>query len=95
MAIWGEGAVMRESFTTRLVAFFEARPYEWIDARELEQFGRQAWRTRVSNARTAHGLVLRNRQRKVNGYTVSEYRYEPPVPIVPETYDVRTDGRLF
>jgi hypothetical protein len=83
---------MRESFTARLVAFFLARPYEWIDARELEQFGRQAWRTRLSEARVHHGMALRNRQRKVNGYTVSEYRYEPPAPV---EYEVRTDGRLF
>jgi len=41
----------RQTNADKLRAFFEARPGEWIPARDLEFAGRQAWRTRVSELR--------------------------------------------
>lgn len=72
----------RHSFTMRIGAFFQDRPLVWIPATELEQFGRQAWRTRLSDARRRYGLRIENRVRKVRRsdgtlYVKSEYRYVP------------------
>jgi hypothetical protein len=71
-------------FTDHVVAYFRARPWQWINAVELERVGgRQAWRTRVSEARHApYWLPIRNRVRTVtrpdgSRYRLSEYRYEP------------------
>jgi hypothetical protein len=85
----------RESNTQRLVAFFAARPYQWIDARELEQFGRQAWRTRLSNARIEHHMNIVNRLRRGDGVVLSEYCYQPAPVLVQDAYEVPMDGRLF
>lgn len=41
----------RHSFTARLMAYVKDRPNRWIPAQEFEQFGRQAWRSRISDAR--------------------------------------------
>jgi hypothetical protein len=85
----------RSSNTLRLVEFFDARPYEWIDARELEQFGRQAWRTRLSDARICFQMNIVNRLRRGDGVVISEYRYEPAPVLVQDAYEVPADGRLF
>ena len=69
----------------RLGAFFEARPNQWIDGRELARVaGAYAWRTRVSDLRHApHLMTIENRWRHVRvdgsraGYRVSEYRWVP------------------
>jgi hypothetical protein len=65
-------------------AFLKAHPNTW-----LEQFGRQAWRTRLSDLRTQRGMVIENRVRTVvqrgplltlagpRTFRVSEYRYVP------------------
>jgi hypothetical protein len=37
--------------TSRLMAFVQDRAGCWLPATEFEQFGRQAWRTRISDAR--------------------------------------------
>lgn len=76
----------RHSFTARLMAFVKDRPLQWIPALEFEQFGRQAWRTRISEARqkfeAAHDGTIENRQRSHMAkdgtrFTHSEYRYVP------------------
>lgn len=73
---------MRQTFTTRVMALFQAHENQWIDARDLEAVGgRQAWRSRVSNCRTQFGMHIENRLRSVpfkdgTRYTVSEYRYQ-------------------
>jgi hypothetical protein len=81
------------TFTRAVVAFFRARPLEWVPAIALETVGgRQAWRTRVSNARKApYRLDIQNRTRMVTRpdgtrYKLSEYRYVPqPAPLAMPT----------
>lgn len=74
-----------QTYTARVADYFRARPGVWIRATELEAVGgRQAWRTRVSDARRL-GLPIRNRCRRVmlrsgEMVTVSEYCYVPPEP---------------
>lgn len=55
------------SFTLRLMAFVKDRPGVWIPATAFEQFGRQAWRSRISDARqkfeAAKDGTIENRQR--------------------------------
>lgn len=41
----------RHSFTNEVIKFVTSHEGQWIDATRFEQFGRQAWRTRISNAR--------------------------------------------
>lgn len=41
------------SYTADLMRYLRKRPNVWIDAREFEIFGRQAWRSRISDARLA------------------------------------------
>lgn len=73
------------TFTAAVVAFFKARPGVWVPATALETVGgRQAWRTRVSDARRLHGMTIENRTRRItrtDGETwrLSEYRYLAPV----------------
>ena len=64
----------------RLAAHFKARPGVWIDGRELaEVAGAYAWRSRVSDLRREpYYMAIENRQRKVDDYTISEYRYAVP-----------------
>ena len=68
------------TFTAHVAAYFRARPGQWIRATELEAVGgRQAWRTRVSDARRAYGLTIQNRCRRIvepdgRRWTLSEYR---------------------
>jgi hypothetical protein len=75
-------------FTRRLMAFVKDRPGEWLPATTFEQFGRQGWRTRISDARqrfeAAHDGTIENRVRRpgridgrVCGPLISEYRYVP------------------
>jgi hypothetical protein len=62
------------SFTERVAELFKAKPGQWIDGRTLAQHGgAYAWRSRVSDCRKL-GLSIANRQRKVNGLVVSEYK---------------------
>jgi len=77
------------SLTQQLAAFLKARPHQWIGAREFEQFGRQSWRTRLSECRKApHFMNIENRVtiREWKGtlpmgqsrhWKQSEYRYVP------------------
>ena len=62
----------------KLASHFRSRPHEWIDGRELQRVGGEyAWRTRVSDCRRQLGMTIDNRQRKVKGKSISEYRYIP------------------
>jgi hypothetical protein len=72
----------------RLEASFRARPWTWIDGRELGRVaGFYGWRSRVSDLR-ARGLRITNRIRRIkttDGVTVaqvSEYRFEPPTNLL-------------
>jgi hypothetical protein len=71
------------TFTAAVARFFRAHPGVWIRATELERVGgRQAWRTRVSDARRQYGLTIENRCRRVREadgrvWTLSEYRWVP------------------
>jgi hypothetical protein len=85
--------VRRENNTQRLIEFFTARPFQWIDARVLEQFGRQAWRTRVSEARLDFGVPIVNRLRRAGGVVRSEYAYVPQIEAAHEP--APEPGRLF
>ncbi len=73
-----------------LAEHFRAHPHVWIDGVDLERIaGRYAWRSRVSDCRRQLGMTIENRQRWVQtsgfdhtvslGYTVSEYRFVPPL----------------
>lgn len=70
-----------DSRLARVAALFMRKRGEWIDSEELAAVGgRCAWRTRVSECRTAFDMEIKNRQRRVEGasgpYTVSEYGYK-------------------
>jgi hypothetical protein len=74
------------SGTQRTMEFFRNNPHRWIEATRFEPIGgRQAWRTRLSEARVkfeADGEgTIENRQRrmKVDGreWTLSEYMFVP------------------
>lgn len=93
--------------TARLMAFVKDRPNQWIRATEFEQFGRQAWRTRLSEARkkfeAAHDGTIENRVQRVYReaegdleawvFLRSEYRYIPePVSVPAEGHDLNTWG---
>lgn len=78
------GPSARVTYRDRVAEFFKASPGRWIDGRQLEAIGgAYAWRTRVSECRVELGMVIENRLRKVQGLTVSEYCYVPPV-VTPE-----------
>lgn len=67
------------SLCDRLAAHFQAHPNTWLDARGLLSVaGFGGWRTRVSDLRRApYHMTIKNRTRRVGGYTTSEYRYVP------------------
>lgn len=77
-------AARRHNFKLDMIAFFRARPGEWIDASELLKVGgTMAWRTRCADARKvfrAEGGTLDNRQLR-DGTIRSEYRYLPYQPL--------------
>lgn len=65
-----------QSLTAKLASFFEAHEGEWIDGMRLAGIaGSYAWRSRCSDLRTKFGMRIENRQRRVNGYVQSEYRF--------------------
>ena len=65
----------RETFAGKVAAYFKARPGQWIDGRDILKIaGCYGWRTRISDCRRPpYSLDIRNRQRRTNGYIVSEY----------------------
>ena len=76
----------RTSGTTRTMDFLRARPHQWIAAVRFEDIGgRQAWRTRLSEARlnfeAASEGTITNRQRRMKAdgreWTLSEYMFVP------------------
>jgi hypothetical protein len=55
--------------------FLKEHDGQWVDAKLLMEVGGMfAWRTRVSDCRKL-GMFIENRQRSVDGYTCTEYRY--------------------
>ena len=70
-------ALSGSSLCAKLARYFEARAGQWIDGRELATVaGAYAWRSRTSDLRKAPWLmVIENRQRKANGFVISEYRF--------------------
>jgi hypothetical protein len=72
----------RPTFTDRVADLFRSMPGQWIDGRTLAQVGGfAAWRSRVSDARLAYGMDIRNRQRRETRdgreVVVTEYCYFP------------------
>ena len=66
-------------YLTAVEALFRSRPGEWIQWTAIAAIGGAlAWRTRASECRTILGMNIENRLRRVNGKTLSEYRYLPP-----------------
>lgn len=54
------------TFTEAIADYFRERPNEWIRAELLEAVGgRQAWRSRVSNARLNYDMQIDNRTRVI------------------------------
>ncbi len=86
----------RETFTLRVAEHFKAHPFEWLDARGLEVVGgRQAWRTRISDARRQFGMVIENKVTRMTAhdgttFTISKYRYCPAEPILPAVQESLT-----
>lgn len=72
----------QHTFTDRVAEFLKRNPNVWIPAIRFEAIGgRQAWRTRLSEARRS-GMQIENRTQRVkradgSTYTLSEYRYVP------------------
>lgn len=80
MSPWGTKGVTHMTRTEQACEFFAAHPHDWHSAITLEQFGRHAWRTRVSEARALLPGRIENRQRhSPTGHVISEYRYVPEV----------------
>lgn len=66
------------SFTARLMAFVKDRPFTWIPAREFEQFGRQAWRSRIADARRKfHAARDGTIQNRVRGNNILDGEAQP------------------
>jgi hypothetical protein len=99
----------RKSFTDAVLDFLRANQGRWIQAIEFEAVGgRQAWRTRLSEARLIlerEGGTVENRQRRsvvidgngrkhVAGAVISEYRYLPAKPLG-RSAEQRIEPRLF
>ncbi len=77
----------RQSNTDKVLAYFRLCPGEWIGTAMLEKLGgRNAWRTRVADARRivkAEGGQIENRQYRCESVIVSEYRFVPWTPVGP------------
>lgn len=81
----------RKNFTADVLALFESRPNEWIDASELAKVGGSlAWRTRVADARrivAKDGGTIENRQQRLVACggerrpVISKYRYLTNAPL--------------
>ena len=83
------------SMVARLAQYLTERPNQWIDGRELAQIaGAYAWRSRVSDARRKFAMTIENPERRVNGYTVSEYRYVPQVGCACRTTESAQSGKV-
>lgn len=63
----------------KLAVFFKTHPNEFINGLALAPVaGSYAWRSRVAELRTKLGMDIENRQRLVDGVTVSEYCFHDP-----------------
>lgn len=66
------------SLNDKLESYFRDHPGEWIRMQALaEVAGTGGWRNRITDLRLLRGLKIENRTYRQDGFTVSEYRYEP------------------
>ena len=66
--------------TDKAILFFTSQPHIWHQSVTLEQFGRNAWRTRISEARIrlkTQGSLTNRLRKSSTGIVISEYRYSP------------------
>ena len=70
-------AIAGDSLCAKLARYFVAREGQWIDGRTLATVaGVYAWRSRTSDLRKAPwGMRIENRQRRGEGFVISEYRF--------------------
>jgi hypothetical protein len=69
----GQGAL------TKLAVFFKNKPNQFVNGLDLAPIaGSYAWRSRVAELRTKMGMDIENRQRIVDGFTISEYQFHSP-----------------
>lgn len=69
----GQGAL------TKLAVFFKNKPNQFVNGLDLAPIaGSYAWRSRVAELRTKLGMDIENRQRIVDGFTISEYQFHTP-----------------
>lgn len=101
----------RKSKTDEMMQFFRTKPLQWIGAVDLEPVGgRQAWRSRVSEARQrfeqADEGTITNRQTRavvqeadgrthVRGPILSEYMFTPYRPLGPDAAEPRRQKSLW
>jgi hypothetical protein len=72
---------MSLSLRDRVAHYFTAHPNTWVSMQQLAHIGGTGgWRSRVVECRTQLGMHIDNQQRRVQGITISEYRYRPPQP---------------
>lgn len=70
-------------FRDAIADYFRQHPGVWVDSTILARIGgRNAWRTRISEARVTLGMRILNKQvQRWHGdqqWRASFYRYEPP-----------------
>ena len=69
---------MSQSLRDVVAAHFRAHPNEWVDSQLLAKLaGHGGWRTRKNECERQLGMRIINRQYRRNGFTVSEYKFEP------------------
>jgi hypothetical protein len=75
----GEGMTPKPAYHVLVAEFFRQHPHTWINGLQIARFaGAYAWRSRISDARRLHGLMIENRLRTLDGgEVISEYRYVP------------------
>ena len=76
----------RTSNALAVYEYFKAHPLTWTSTETLERVGgRNAWRTRLSECRRGvrvpERLNIVNRQSRITGTVISEYRYIPWTPL--------------
>jgi hypothetical protein len=69
---------MSQTLRDAVAAHFRAHPNEWVDSQLLAKLaGHGGWRTRKNECERQLGMRIINRQYRRNGFTVSEYKFEP------------------
>lgn len=74
----------------KLAVFFKNHANAFVNGLDLAPIaGSYAWRSRVAELRTKMGMDIENRQRIVDGVTISEYKFHSP-----SRGDARRYGRI-